>query len=395
MNFLKRAMLSIKKKKMKSLMLFMVLFIVANMVLVGLSIESATKKSTELAREKLGSDVTLKVNQRKIMEERRANGDKEKGNMPYLTTTIADTLKDNSHVIAYNYSSSSFGLSKDFNNVKSENTDESDSSKSEVGRRPMFGMQGNSNVTTMPEVSFLGTLTTNLLDEFKNGDVKILEGRGITKDDTGKNVALIETNLAKENNLKVGSKITISSLDKKKDVNLEIVGIYEANSDVDTGHNRNMDFLNPYNKIYMPYNVASQFSNNEESNGKDITSATYFMDSAENIDSFKEYAKSKKIDLDTYTLDANDVLYKQMVGPIENVGSFSKTLVLGVTIAGAVILILIIALSLKDRKYEIGVLLSLGESKGKIISQLIVEVLLVAIIAFGSSAFTGNLGGKK
>ncbi|MCS4479629.1 ABC transporter permease [Clostridium botulinum] len=84
-----------------------------------------------------------------------------------------------------------------------------------------------------------------------------------------------------------------------------------------------------------------------------------------------------------------------MVGPIENVGSFSKTLVATVSIAGAMILVLIIALSLKDRKYEIGVLLSLGESKFKVISQLIVEVLLVASIAFATSAFTGNLAANK
>ncbi|EKN42665.1 ABC transporter permease, partial [Clostridium botulinum CFSAN001627] len=45
--------------------------------------------------------------------------------------------------------------------------------------------------------------------------------------------------------------------------------------------------------------------------------------------------------------------------------------------------------------YEIGVLLSLGESKFKVISQLVVEVLLVASIAFATSAFTGNLAANK
>ncbi len=154
-----------------------------------------------------------------------------------------------------------------------------------------------------------------------------------------------------------------------------------------------MDFLNPYNKIYMPYDVVSKISTGDSTNS--ITSAVYFMDNADNIESFKEYAKNKKIDLETYTLDANDQLYTQMVGPIENVGSFSKTLVATVSIAGAMILVLIIALSLKDRKYEIGVLLSLGESKFKVISQLVVEVLLVASIAFATSAFTGNLAANK
>ncbi|KEI89764.1 ABC transporter permease [Clostridium botulinum B2 433] len=390
MNFLKRAMLSISKKKIKSLILFVVLLVIANMVLVGLSIQTATKKSTELAREKLGSDVTLKINEQKFMEQRRNNKEEGSSSRPSLTTDIADTLKDNEHVTQYNYISSSFGLAKNFENVKNE--DSSDDTNSEEKPKGMFKM-GGSDVTTMPEISFSGTIATNLLSDFKDGDSKIAEGRGITKDDAGKNVAVIEKNLAKENSLKVGSKIQVASVDENTTLELEVVGIYEANSDESTNDNRNMDFLNPYNKIYMPYDVVSKVSTGDSTNS--ITSAVYFMDNADNIESFKEYAKSKKIDLETYTLDANDQLYTQMVGPIENVGSFSKTLVATVSIAGAMILVLIIALSLKDRKYEIGVLLSLGESKFKVISQLIVEVLLVASIAFATSAFTGNLAANK
>ncbi|HDK7159008.1 ABC transporter permease [Clostridium botulinum] len=390
MNFLKRAMLSISKKKIKSLILFVVLLIIANMVLVGLSIQTATKKSTELAREKLGSDVTLRVNEQKLMEQRRNNKEEGSSSRPSLTTDIADTLKDNEHVTQYNYISSSFGLAKNFENVKNE--DSSDDASSEEKPKGMFKM-GGSDVTTMPEISFSGTIATNLLSDFKDGDSKITEGRGITKDDAGKNVAVIEKNLAKENSLKVGSKIQVASVDENTTLELEVVGIYEVNSDESTNDNRNMDFLNPYNKIYMPYDVVSKVSTGDSTNS--ITSAVYFMDNADNIESFKEYAKNKKIDLETYTLDANDQLYTQMVGPIENVGSFSKTLVATVSIAGAMILVLIIALSLKDRKYEIGVLLSLGESKFKVISQLIVEVLLVASIAFATSAFTGNLAANK
>ncbi len=324
------------------------------------------------------------------MEQRRNNKEEGSSSRPSLTTDIADTLKDNEHVTQYNYISSSFGLAKNFENVKNE--DSSDDTNSEEKPKGMFKM-GGSDVTTMPEISFSGTIATNLLSDFKDGDSKIAEGRGITKDDAGKNVAVIEKNLAKENSLKVGSKIQVASVDENTTLELEVVGIYEVNSDESTNDNRNMDFLNPYNKIYMPYDVVSKISTGDSTNS--ITSAVYFMDNADNIESFKEYAKNKKIDLETYTLDANDQLYTQMVGPIENVGSFSKTLVATVSIAGAMILVLIIALSLKDRKYEIGVLLSLGESKFKVISQLVVEVLLVASIAFATSAFTGNLAANK
>ncbi|MDZ4907314.1 FtsX-like permease family protein, partial [Clostridium perfringens] len=60
-----------------------------------------------------------------------------------------------------------------------------------------------------------------------------------------------------------------------------------------------------------------------------------------------------------------------------------------------VILSLIIILSLKDRRYEIGVLMSMGESRLKIISQLLVEIMIVACIAFSISTFTGNAVAQK
>lgn len=41
-----------------------------------------------------------------------------------------------------------------------------------------------------------------------------------------------------------------------------------------------------------------------------------------------------------------------MIGPIENIASFSKTIVIMVSIAGATILGLIIMLSIKERRKE-------------------------------------------
>ncbi len=117
------------------------------------------------------------------MEQRRNNKEEGSSSRPSLTTDIADTLKDNEHVTQYNYISSSFGLAKNFENVKNE--DSSDDTNSEEKPKGMFKM-GGSDVTTMPEISFSGTIATNLLSDFKDGDSKIAEGRGITKDDAGK-----------------------------------------------------------------------------------------------------------------------------------------------------------------------------------------------------------------
>ena len=43
------------------------------------------------------------------------------------------------------------------------------------------------------------------------------------------NVALMEKRLAELNNLKVGDKVKVQSGDKKKTLEVEIIGIYETN----------------------------------------------------------------------------------------------------------------------------------------------------------------------
>ncbi|CKJ22871.1 transmembrane protein Vexp3 [Streptococcus pneumoniae] len=60
-----------------------------------------------------------------------------------------------------------------------------------------------------------------------------------------------------------------------------------------------------------------------------------------------------------------------------------------VSIAGAIILGLIIMLSIKGRRKEMGILLSIGEKKWKLMAQFVVEVVCVAILAFGLSITTG------
>lgn len=92
------------------------------------------------------------------------------------------------------------------------------------------------------------------------------------------------------------------------------------------------------------------------------------------------------MDYDVYQLDANDALYQQMVGPINNVASFAKIIVYVVSIAGALILALLIIMQVRARKYEMGVLLAIGEKRSKLIGQFFVELLIVALLAFAVSA---------
>lgn len=87
-----------------------------------------------------------------------------------------------------------------------------------------------------------------------------------------------------------------------------------------------------------------------------------------------------------------------MIGPINSVASFSKNVVYIVSIAGALILGLLVMMQVRDRKYEMGVLLAIGEKRGKLIAQFFVEILIVALVSFGlaaaSSHYVAQLAGN-
>ena len=388
MNFIKRAILSVTKRKVRTIILIVILSVIANMVLAGLAIRSATVKSGEFARKKLGGAVSLSVDFEKAMSKSGNKGGEI--DITPLTIKDVDKLKDLEHVKAYNYSSSGMASAEGFKPVVKEQDDKKDDKNSSV----VSSFSGPQDMA-QPDVSLEGNLYTELSPDFTEGKSKIIEGRNLTESDQGKNVAVIEKKLADENKLKLGDKIKVKNLEGKNTLELEVVGIYTAEKVESNPMMDAMTFLSPYNKIYVPNSVTSQLDPSSSEKTDTIQNAVYYMDDPMNVESFKNDVKASGINLEDYKLDAKDSLYKQMMEPIENVGSFSKTIVIIVAIAGAAILSLIIILSLKDRRYEIGVLMSMGESRLKIVSQLLVETMLVACIAFSISTFTGNAVAQK
>lgn len=387
MNFFKRAFWSMKAKKGKTLLQLFVFTMICLLVLTGITIQSAAVKSSELAREQLGGSVMLKVDREKMMQEQQESGDRKRFESTPISVKSAEKLASLDHVKSYNFISSTSALADNFDPIESGDEDSSDSNSDEPAG-PGGDEQGGRQMM-QADVSIDGVTSTALVSEFSDGTSKITEGRALTKDDVNKKVAVIEETLAEENKLKIGDTIKVkASSDEATTINLKIVGIYKTTSSGDN-QAQNFAFLNPYNKIYTPYTAASALKGDDYKNA--IDEAAYNMDDASNIDAFIASAKKTGIDLDTFTLDANDQLYQQMVGPIENVASFSKNVVYLVTIAGAVILGLIVMMSIRERKYEMGVLMAIGEKRWKLIGQFLTEILMIAVLAIGISALTGSL----
>lgn len=381
MNFMKRAILSMKKRIGTSLILMAVFLIVTNLVLSGFTIQNASKKAADAARKKLGADVTLSLDFDKLGQQARETG--EIPNPPKLKTKEIDQLAESKYVKDYNYIANTFGISDGLKLVGASEGEEEGK-----GKAGMAAVRGGSSSGTEIDMnaSFMieGVRKTTLQESFKNGKSKIIDGKPITEQMKDQNVALMEKRLAELNNLKVGDKVKVQSGDKKETLEVEIIGIYETNEQA-MGQQA-PPIMDPANKLYMPHSTMKKL---EVDQGISSVQVVYLLNDPQYIDAFKKEAKKSNIDFNYYKLDAHDSLYKQMIGPIENISSTSQMIIYIVSIAGAIILGLIIMLSIKGRRKEMGILLSIGEKKWKLVAQFVVEVVCVAILAFGLSITTG------
>ncbi|EHD1702461.1 ABC transporter permease [Listeria monocytogenes] len=407
MNFFKRAWLSMKARKGRSVLQLIIFTVVCVLILSGFTIQSAADKASELAREQLGGTVTLTVDREKQMQAMRdeaASSDssstesKPQFESSPIDVSDANELAKLNHVASYNYYSSTQALASGFDPIESsgDTSSSSDETSTTTETQGPGGGQGGPQMVDA-DLSISGLLDSATSTDFEAGTSELTSGVAITSADKDKNVAMVEENLAEENDWKVGDSFTVTSSDGNTKVTLKIVGIYKT-TDSGSDMAQNFSFLNPYNKVYVPYTIANTIKGSDYKNTVD--SAVYTMDDAANISAFeKEAKKVDSIDWDTFKLDANDTLYQQMIGPINSVASFSKNVVYIVSIAGALILGLLVMMQVRDRKYEMGVLLAIGEKRGKLIAQFFVEILIVALVSFGlaaaSSHYVAQLAGNQ
>ena len=247
-------------------------------------------------------------------------------------------------------------------------------------------MDDRKQMPNTSDFSIQANTTMEYLSEFNNDNYSLLSGRVLTADDAGSTNCVIETNLANENDLDVGDTLTISSLvDESMTVELTVVGIFEiSNTDSDV----RMMNMNPVNTIYTDLSVGQLINNDENV----LSSAVYYLDDPENVEAFMTLAEDQTdLDWEVYSLNDNNQMFEKNASSINNMDSFTKIFLIVVIGAGCAILCLILALTIRNRYYEIGIFLSLGQSKIRIIGQQLIEIGIIAALAFTISLGTGKM----
>ena len=225
---------------------------------------------------------------------------------------------------------------------------------------------------------------------FSSGVFTIIKGRHINNDDRGK--ILIHKELAEKNKLNLNDKIKLELIDfnnskKKMEYEFEIIGIFTGKKQEKyTG--LSSDFSE--NMVFIDYE-SSQKALNKPENNKIVNKLAIFSDSSENTKVALNKIKKIKTAWSQYNVSSDNNVLEETLESIDGIKHIINIMTYSIMLSGIIVLSLILILWLRERMHEIGVLLSIGVSKIKIVTQFILELLFISLPSFVLSLFLGNV----
>lgn len=264
------------------------------------------------------------------------------------------------------------------------------------GRDMRFGTNGDFTLT--------GVSGENAMTEFIEGNASVTEGE-MFEEGTENYDCIISEELAAYNDLSVGDEITFYNPNSEDETyTLQVTGLYhsEQNAAVE-GMFRQSD---PANTIYMSYAALKKMTEASESTaevsendfGMQISSAiasdisgTYVFDSVDDYNAFSEdvYDMGLSEEYQVVSQDVNN--YEQSLVPLQTLRKTAGYFLIVILVIGALILMVLNIFSIRERKYEIGVLTAIGMKKWKVAGQFLTEILIVTLAAVILGAGIGSV----
>lgn len=237
-------------------------------------------------------------------------------------------------------------------------------------------VQENQNITLNDEVKnksnlvMMNGITASKSNiDFKSEVLKLEKGRHIEEND--KNKIMIHEKFAELNNVNLGDKIKLAQ--EGKVLELEVVGIYSGEK-TNTFNGLSSDFIE--NTVYTDYKSSQELSNLIANNK--VTSVEYGVEDPTKLDDVIKTVEN--LGINNLMVSKSNKNYELITSSVESITKITNMIRIGSVVVGVVILSLILMFWVRERTYEIGILLSLGTSKVNLVLQFIVEVLLVTIV---------------
>ena len=371
-------LLSLVRRMAKTGMLFVILFVVFSLIFTGFIIQNSIARSKDYIRDQIGSAVEYRMDYTSLLTRAR-QGTQGGMNMAPLSVKVAERIAENPYVEQYYITESA--------NMDSETISPAQTADTGTGG----GFQ-----RSFSSFTFSGSSQPDNLD-FVLGNIKLTSGRTLTADDlkNGSNVVIISDEVAAQNNLLVGDVISLYQAQTAQ--NMPGAG-GQNNTSSTTATATEYEVIGIYTAVLDGFSVNTIFTSNTViyaltgAVGSDETSGSivFLLDSPDHVDAFKAEA-SPYLTSEYHLLYSDDTEYESLTKPLNLISFITSILIWVVFIAGAAIILALVTIFVRDRKFEIGLLLASGEGRMKIVSQFILEMMVIALFAFTISAFTSSL----
>ena len=236
----------------------------------------------------------------------------------------------------------------------------------------------------------LGAVFTQKTDQhldFRSGSFQLVQGKHLSDKDRGQ--ILIHQELAKKNKLKVGDSLTLSSFQMgetpAKEKTFKIVGIFSGKKQEKfTGMTSDLS----ENQVYLPYEDVTKLLGLSQ---QEVTQVTFGVKDPEKIDALLKQVKSLDLDWQSLRVVEDRKAFDQMKESSQTLEGLVRIMMIVLLVTGAGALSLLLSLWTRERIHEIGVLLSIGKSKGRIFRQFLLEVVLVSLLAVIPAFLIGRM----
>ena len=226
-------------------------------------------------------------------------------------------------------------------------------------------------------VSLIGNKDMTLDRNVLSGNVHIKEGRMITSKD--QNVCVISEELAMQNKLRLGDRLTFNNYQNpqtSKKVQAVIVGIYQVDKKMsplmqgDTYRSENVIFTD------------LDFPQKAEGETCPLYERAYFkVGNVNNYGTVNDALKNVDIDWQQYDLIDNNGNSETMASNFNELAKVSRMMFLLIAATSMGILALVFLFWIKGRVREMGIYLSMGQSKWHVFSQIWTEAMLITVCA--------------
>ncbi|MBR2840659.1 MAG: FtsX-like permease family protein [Bacilli bacterium] len=387
MYILKNALISIFRNKGRNILIGIIIFIISLASTIMLAINNTASDliaSYESAYEK---EVTISFNRENMMKKSDFSSEdgkeKAKENFSNISSYTIDDIEkfaNSKYVKSYYYT---YDISLNGSSIQKVTDEKADDSKKDDFHFDKSHGQSSLDFTLM------GYSSAEAMSEFIDGNYEITQ---IT-DDAWDNIfkgkyVFISDELASYNNTSLNDKIELSDENGNK-YEFEVVGIYKEKSN----ENSMEMFSNSANTIITNADeVVSITSSNNSIKGK--LNPTFIIDDYKNVSKIQKEFYSKGLDKN-YVLESNEEKVSSSLSSILNVRSFSVTFLIVTLAIGVVVLFVINMINIRERKYEIGVLRTIGMSKLKLTIQFTLELLIIAFISLIIGTGVGFITSKN